>query len=175
MQYRELRDITTDIVYGNDGKPIWVQSDEEGSSNSLWRHTITIYNKKIDFKEKTVKWYVHIIHNCFWGIEIDESKRGGGFQAYSSDERHIHTVPAKIVRIPMSRKYQTPEEWNAYPNGFTVKPDDIIFKGIVVNAMSGKTENEVLNQYGNKAMIVKYVSDNTDKSDYIKHIHAEGY
>lgn len=178
MTYQKLLDKDGNPILAEDGKFIWVFGDAEQKVDSLWRTTITLYNKKIDFEENKVKWYCHVIHNCFWGAKVDASKRGGGFQAYSAEDRSEHEVPSVVVRIPFQRKYQTPIEWDRYPNGFTVKPGDLIFKGVIMETFSdesGGRVNDVLEKYGHNAITVKKVSDNLSDRDFVKHIHAEGY
>lgn len=178
MTYDRLHDKNGERILDIDGKQIWVIGEPSERSFSLWSHTITVYNKKIDAKNKCVKWYMTVLENCFYATNIDAQKRGGGFQAYSSDERAQHEVPKVIVRIPYQRKYKPPKEWELYPDGFTLKPDDLIFLGTVYETISdekGHRVNDILDRYGLNAMVVKVVRDNIHKSDYIKHIHAEGY
>lgn len=176
MRYQKLLDKNGSPILAEDGKPIWVLAEDVGNTQSYWRTTVTVLNKKIDTEEKKVKWYATVLRNCFWGTKIDAGARGGGFQAYSAEDRTTHEKPTVIVRIPYQRKYQTPREWNEYPNGFTIKPDDILFRGLVSEPFAnGKNVNEVLNSYGLDAMVVKVVKDNINTSDFVKHIHAEGY
>lgn len=176
MTYEKLVDINGDYIFGENEKSLWVYGDGEPEKNKNWRTTITIYNKRIDKTLKTVKWYSTTIENCFWASVDGYTHRGGGTQSFNPNSRDNHYEDTFIVRIPYDNRYRTPKQWAVTPDGFTARPGDLVFKGMVhINIGDTLTENEALNIYAPECFVIQNASDNMEKSDYIKHVRVNGH
>lgn len=165
--FEKLLDKNGSILTDGNGKPIWVRSYGTGNVPH-WNETITVYNKRIDRKEGVTKWYTHAVDGCFWGVVQDSAQDG-------LDGTHHVRV---IVRIPYDKRYRTPAQWNSLPDGFTLRPGDLIFRGNVfvrIDDLPGHRVHDRLHAYCPDCFTVQTVSDNTQKSDYLKHIRIEGF
>lgn len=94
---------------------------------SWWNTTITLYNKFIDPTDNRVKWYRHVIPDCFYKHTVD--KLNVGNVAINST--------ASICRIRASEDYIDKIEWKDLTDDeksekFTLSPGDIIVAGEIV-------------------------------------------
>lgn len=116
------------------GYPIW------------WETTITIYNKFIDNQTQLVRWYKHVVTDCFWQLSGTTVKVGD----VTLDSKAI------VCRIPKDDKFLEKQEWIALPNDqmgnyFTLAQGDIIVKGEcafeIDEYTSGYRSTDLLNTY----------------------------
>ena len=94
------------------GYPVW------------WEDTITIYNKFVDAQTQLVRWYRHVITDCFWQLSGTTVKIG----EVTLDSKSI------VCRIPKDDRFLEIREWLALPNDeksnhFTVAQGNIIVRG----------------------------------------------
>lgn len=127
---------------------------------NVWNKTITLYNKLTD-SDGNVKWYRHILTDCFVKLTSSES----------------HTGPSQriadcgIIRISEKMNFKMPEEWRKLSDGqrqsyFTISPDDIIVLGNVSEEIdeltAGKRSCELISKYKSSgALTVRSVNINT--------------
>lgn len=176
MNYARLLDIDGNEILGTGNNNIWVYG-EDNDSYSWWKTSITIYNKRIDTKNKKVKWYSTTIENCYWGTENGWLSRSGGAMSLNPNNRDTQYSNAHVVRIPYDNRYRNPFKWNLTPDGFTVRAGDLIFKGMVhvnIKDAEGSRVNDILSAYYPDCFVVNEVSDNTEKSDHLLHIRVSG-
>lgn len=112
----------------------------------MWNKTITIYNKHEDKQTGLIKWYRHIIHDCFF--KTTNSRINVGSVSISSDDT--------IVRIPAQECYIPPFDWNNLPNDIkrqylTINKGDLIFLDAVSEDIDeytpGKRSSDLIEKY----------------------------
>ena len=93
---------------------------------SWWDNTITLYNKYVDTETKAVKWYRHVIENCFYKHTLDKITVGN--TTIASD--------VSICRIRINDNFIGKADWNELPeedklSRFTLSTGDMIVVGNV--------------------------------------------
>lgn len=139
-----------------------------------WDKTITVYNKFVDPLTSVVKWFRHIIPDCF----IDDTPQmyiAGNVMAQSSDV---------ICRIRESENYKSKAEWQKLPNDqmsgyFTISQGDIVVFDEVddeIADVSGHRATDLLSKYKDAqgAITVKRFSDNTGVGRVMPHYYITG-
>lgn len=153
MQYGKLQGNDGEYIYGNDGNPIFVQVDAAKKSLlPTWNKTVTLYHRTVDVENQRTVWTPHVIHNCFVG---DTRSSNDSDTQVSSTSSYIVRMPSDIVATPCN--------------------EDLIFIGEVsftIADSKGQRVSDRLHEY--EGFTVKSVSDNRDKSEYLKHIRVEG-
>ena len=113
---------------------------------SFWAHTITLYNRHEDSTEGTVKYYRHVLHNCF--VKRTNNQVTVGNTHIQSDDT--------IVRIPSQPDFLPIFEWKKADDGtkakfITLQADDLIIFGAVADDIdeytSGKRKNDIIEKY----------------------------
>ena len=113
---------------------------------SFWTQTITIYNRCEDKAEGTVKYYSHILHNCF--VKRTNNQVTVGNTHIQSDDT--------LVRIPAQPDFLPVFEWKRADDdtkaGFiTLQADDLIIFGAVADDIdeytAGKRKNDIIEKY----------------------------
>lgn len=139
-----------------------------------WSTTITLYNKVID-ENKKVKWYRHVIDDCFYSQVLDTlSKTNSILDSYIS-----------ICRIRKSENYVGKRRYNDMSddereNYFTLSSGDIIVAEDVdfeIDEYSdGQRSSDMLKLYREDpgCFIVKQRSNNTGKGRGNPHYVARG-
>lgn len=140
-----------------------------------WDTTLTVYNRYVDPQTQVIKWYRHVIPNCFW--------------KYTGDKITINEVSIEtnstICRIPEQADFMEKYLWVALPNDqmgdvFTLGLKDIIIRGEVDDEIdeyvSGKRSNEVLDKYEplRGAIEVQEVINNTGIGRNNPHYYVKG-
>lgn len=140
-----------------------------------WADTITIYNRVEDVQTQVVKWYRHVVNNCFW-------KNVG-------NKVHIGDVTLEtndiICRIPKSDEFLEKYKWLNIPNDhmedyFTLGEGDIIIKGEVDDEINeyekGKRSSDLIAKYKKLqgCMEIQQVANNTGTGLPIEHYHVRG-
>lgn len=111
-----------------------------------WETTLTIYNRYEDPNTQVVRWYPHIVHNCFW--------------KYVGDKVSINNVTLEtnntICRIPKSDLFKEKYEWVQIPNDqmelyFTLGRGDIIVRGevsdVIDEYVKGSHASDLVKKY----------------------------
>lgn len=113
---------------------------------SFWTHTITIYNRYEDSTEGTVKYYRHILHNCF--VKRTNNQVTVGNTHIQSDDT--------IVRIPSQPNFYPAFDWQKLDSetkskSVTLQTDDLIIFGAVADEIdeykAGERKNDIINKY----------------------------
>lgn len=116
------------------GFPIW------------WDTTVTVYNKYIDAQTQLVRWYRHVITDCFWKLDGSTVRIGD----VTLDSKSI------ICRIPKDESFLEKQDWIQLPNDqmelyFTLAPGDIMVKGECMDEIdeytSGHRSSDLLGKY----------------------------
>ena len=140
-----------------------------------WNTTITVYNKYEDPQTQVVRWFRHVLTNCFWKYSGDKVVIGNT----------VLESNAITCRIPKSDKYKPKHEWVTIPNDkmgnyFTLGVGDLIFKGKVEDTIdeytSGHRANDVTAKYKELqgCIEIQYVIDNTTGGRGQEHYHVRG-
>ena len=112
----------------------------------MWNKTITIYNKHEDKQTGLIKWYRHILSDCFF--KTTNNRINVGSVSISSDDT--------IVRIPAQECYIPPFDWNNLRDDikqyyFTINKGDLIFLGEVSEDIDeytpGKRSSDLIEKY----------------------------
>ena len=112
----------------------------------MWNKTLTIYNKHEDKQTGLIRWYRHIINNCFF--KTTNNQINIGTVLLNSDDT--------IVRIPSQRNYLSPFAWHNEadkdkPLFLTINKGDLIFLGAVVDEIDeyaqGKRSSDLIAKY----------------------------
>lgn len=138
----------------------------------FWNKTITLYNKYEDDQTGTVKWYRHIVHNCFYK-STDKTENAGGIRLKTNDN---------VIRIPSQHNYVTSYKWNKLPNNekvkyITLQSGDLIFLGAIDDDVDEYTKGE-----RSSDLIAKYklmgsvfiISVNINDFMYGQHYYVRG-
>lgn len=113
---------------------------------NFWKQTITVYNRYEDKAEGTVKYYRHVLHNCFVKHTNNQVTVGN---------THIQSDDA-LVRIPAQPDFFSVFEWKRADDdtkaGFiTLQVDDLIIFGAVADDIdeytAGKRKNDIIEKY----------------------------
>ena len=153
MQYGKLQGNDGEYIYGNDGNPIFVQVDS--TTRPLlptWNKTVTLYHRTVDVDDQRTEWAKHVIHNCFTSKSSTSTIQN---MTVETAVRHIVRIPSDIPVIPC--------------NG------DLIFYGdasFSIEDIKGQRASDRLHEYD--GFTVNVVSNNANKSDYLKHVRVEG-
>lgn len=111
-----------------------------------WDNTVTIYNKYTDTTTKVVKWYRHVVDNCFW-------KNVGSKVMVGNVLLDTESI---TCRIPKQSDFVEAHKWVAIPNDqkgnyFTLQPDDIIIVGEVTDEINeyvkGERATDIISKY----------------------------
>ena len=112
----------------------------------FWNKTITLYNKYTDEQTGIVKYFRHLLHDCF--VKATNNKVNvGGVQLQTNDT---------IIRIPKQPNYLPPYEWLKLPNdlksqSLTLQSGDLIFLGDVDENIdeytSGQRSSDLIAKY----------------------------
>ena len=126
----------------------------------MWNKTITIYNRHEDEQTGFIKWYRHIIENCFY--KTTNNQINVGSVLLNSDDT--------IIRIPSQSNYKTSFDWNNIPNDkkneyLTIKKGDLILLGEVTEDIdeyiTGKRSNDIIEKYSLLgAITINSINDN---------------
>ena len=138
----------------------------------FWNKTITLYNKHTDELTGIVKWYRHVLHDCF--VKVTNNKVNvGGVQLQTNDN---------IIRIPKQPNYLPPYEWLKLPNDIksqflTLKSGDLIFLGDIDETIdentSGQRSSDLIAKY--KSMGSVFVNSvNINDFMYAEHYFVRG-
>lgn len=112
----------------------------------FWNKTITLYNKHEDEQTGLIKWYKHILTDCFYKV-TNNVVSVGGVQLQTDDN---------IIRIPEQANYLPPYKWLQVPNdkkgqAMTLQSGDLIFLGDVSEEIdeytSGKRSTDIIKKY----------------------------
>lgn len=140
-----------------------------------WNTTVTIYNKYEDAQTQLVKWYRHVIPNCFW--------------QYSGNKVVINNVVLDtntiICRIRINKDFLEKYEWIKKPNDqmndyFTLGQGDIIVKGEVDDEIneyaSGSRSSDLKKKYKalQGCMEIQEFSINTGGNRGNEHYYVRG-
>lgn len=111
-----------------------------------WDTKLTIFNKSTDALTDVVRWYKHIVDNCFW--------------KYVGDKITINDTVLQtnniICRIPEDNTFLEKYQWLEIPNDekenyFTLGASDIIVKGAVNDEIDeyakGKRSTDLIAKY----------------------------
>ena len=133
----------------------------------FWDRTITLYNKHTDELTGVVKWYRHLLHDCF--VKVTNNKVNvGGVQLQSNDN---------IIRIPIQPNYLPPYEWLKLPNdiksqSLTLQPGDLIFLGdideLIDEYTSGHRSSDLIAKYKS---IGSVIINSVNVNDFIQGEH----
>ncbi len=113
---------------------------------SYWNKTITLYNRYEDDHSGIVKWYRHILSDCF--VKQTNNKVSvGGVQLTTNDN---------IIRIPEQSSFLFPAQWRDLSDVekkrcLTLQAGDLIFLGAVEEDIDELTTGQRAND-----LIVKY-------------------
>lgn len=140
-----------------------------------WDKTITIYNKYEDPTTQLVKWYKHIIPNCF--IQTTDVMVSGNQVTYNTD--------SSVVRIPQNNFYKPYHEWVNIPsteknNYITIHQGDIIIMGniddIIDEYTPGLRSTDLVSKYKELGMCltVDNYQDNTGIGRACPHYFVSG-
>ena len=140
-----------------------------------WDKTITIYNKYEDPTTQMVKWYKHIIPNCF--VKTTATMITGGQITYNTS--------SNIIRIPQNNLFKNYAEWVNIPNTeqgnyLTTHQGDIIVLGEVEDIIDEYTEgirsSDLLTKYKALDMCLSIDSwqDNTGNGRVSPHYFVSG-
>lgn len=112
----------------------------------FWDKTITLYNKYEDEQTGVIRWYRHVLKNCFYKT-TNNKINVGGVQLQTDDN---------IIRIPEQNNYLLPYKWLNLPNdekeiSLTLQSGDLIFLGEVSEEIdeytAGKRSNDLIKKY----------------------------
>lgn len=112
----------------------------------FWNKVITLYNKYEDEQTGLIKWYRHVLQNCFYKV-TDNTVNVGGMQLQTNDN---------IIRIPAQPNYIAPHMWLELQdaerdNYMTLKSGDLIVLGVVDTDIdeytSGKRSSDLIAKY----------------------------
>lgn len=145
------------------------------SFGSWWDTTVTIYNKFEDPQTHVVKWYRHVVHNCFWKSAGNKITIG----SVTLDSNNI------ICRIRENDKFLEKHLWVATPNDemsnyFTLGVGDIIVKGEVDDEIneyaSGQRSTDLKTKYKKLqgCMEIQQWSNNTGGGRGNQHYFTSG-
>ena len=131
-----------------------------------FNQTITLYNKHIDkSNEKTITvWKRTVLEKCFFNTVTATQLKG----------ETLSMANSFICRIPENSAFT--EKYRGEVDRFTLKPEDIIVKGEVLDEIkdvSGQRAADLLGKYKGSCFTVKAVSINTHLP-YLKHYRASG-
>lgn len=168
--FEQLHGINGNLILNAYDIPIYVRSDhaKEDCMMPFWNETITVYNKRMDCKNGVTKWFVHVVEHCFWCAICSSEADGPG-------RSHRESV---LVRVPYNRYYRTPQQWDLCPDGFTLRPGDLVFRGNVcvpIADIAGQRVNDRLNEMHPNCFTIRTVCDNANPSPVLKHLRIEGF
>lgn len=112
----------------------------------FWNRIITLYNKYEDEQTGLIKWYRHLLHNCF--VKRTNNKVNVGNVQLQTDDN--------IIRIPIQPNYLPPYEWLKLPNdiksqSLTLQSGDLIFLGDIDETIdeytSGQRSSDLIAKY----------------------------
>lgn len=140
-----------------------------------WDTTVTVYNKFVVGGTKEIKWYRHVLHNCFW-------KYAGNKISIGDTILETNNI---ICRIPKSDSYLPKYEWenlaeDEMSDYFTLGVNDIIVKGEVSTEIdeysAGQRSSDFLNRFKSLqgCMIIQAVTDNSGIARNNKHYYVSG-
>ena len=140
-----------------------------------WDKTITLYNKYENPTTQLVKWYKHIIPNCF--IKTTSSMISGGQITYNTNNN--------IIRIPQNDAFKSYDEWVSIPNTeqneyFTIHQGDIIVtkevEDIIEEYTSGLRSTDLISKYKDLGLCLTIDAwqDNTGKGRVSPHYFVSG-
>ncbi len=130
-------------------------------------NTVTLYNHYYDPETHAASWQRTVLDNCWFSRESSRTQEGAS----------MTFADVFNVRIPKSADYHPPLEWTP-GEGFTLQPDDLIFKGNVDFEIDENTDGQRANDYFNQckpeAFYVKSVKINTNAAGVLEHYRAMG-
>lgn len=140
-----------------------------------WDTKVTIYNKYTDPQTQIVKWFRHVIADCFWKYSGDKISIGST----------VLETNKTICRIPKDTDFLEAYQWRNLPNDemqdyFTLGVGDIIIKGEIDDTIdeyvSGKRSSDIIKKYKDLqgCIEVQRVANNTGAGRCQEHYRAEG-
>lgn len=112
----------------------------------FWDKTITLYNRYEDEITGLIKWYRHILTDCFYKV-TNNTVNVGGVQLQTDEN---------IIRIPQQTKFLLPYKWVQLPNDemqkyLTLQSGDLIFLGEISDEIDeytqGKHSSDIIKKY----------------------------
>lgn len=140
-----------------------------------WETTITIYNRYEDPNTQVVRWFSHVVNNCFW--------------KYVGDKISINNVTLEtnntICRIPKDPKFLEKYQWIKLPNDmmenyYTLGRGDIIVRGEVTDVIdeytTGTRSTDLIAKYKELqgCIEVEEVAINTGRGRNNEHYFVKG-
>lgn len=140
-----------------------------------WDTTITIYNRYENPQTQVVRWYRHVLSNCFWKYTGDKIKIG----------EVVLETNNSICRIPKNSLFLEKYLWEQKPNDemgnfFTLGVGDIIVKGEVTDDIdeytAGRRSSDFMSNYKalQGCMKIEEVAINTGAGRNNEHYFVKG-
>lgn len=136
--------------------------------NPNYCDTITLYNKldSADSADGKEHWIKTVLENVSYNSR-ESASQGGNQMSLTWQNRST----SYTVRIPETADYHPYHEWKENLNGFTLRPGDVVVKGICEEDLDPVANNpaKFLNRMKPEAFHITNFSDNT------KHIMDKHY
>ena len=115
----------------------------------IYNDTITIINilDKVDSDTDEKEVHKTIVTGCGWYSESISEITGA----------QINTGQKVKVLIPFDKGYSEYDEWKEEQEGFTLRPNDYVFKGSISDTVTVSNIQQICNSYKPNAIKVKYV------------------
>lgn len=105
-----------------------------------WNTTVTIFNRYEDPQTQLVRWYKHVVPDCFWKYSGEKMVISNS----ASSKSVVLETDTIICRIRVNNKFMEKYQWIQLPNDkmgnyFTLGIGDIIVKGEVSDEINEYT------------------------------------
>ena len=133
----------------------------------FWNRTVTLFNKYEDEQTGLIKWYRHVLNDCFFKT-TNNAINVGGVQLQTDEN---------IIRIPENSNYIEPYKWvhlfeDEKKQKFTLKSGDLILLGEVTEEIdeytNGKRSTDIIKKY---AVLGSVFIKSVNINDFIPNAH----